>query len=126
MKARILQGEVNTGLLKPVKSGTEFEYVKLKKGRYIYKNHAHPLRSQEEFYYRRVFCLEHKNEKIYWLDTFGKRSGNHGIHIGLSWTQHQLFLWKQNTHWLQKEDNIRYLINILFLIIGVIIAFKQK
>ena len=45
--------------------------------------------------------------------------GKQGYRISLSFWQNQKFLFIQNKHWLQKEENIRYVINILFLISGI-------
>jgi hypothetical protein len=38
---------------------------------------------------------------------------------------HQKFLFIQNKHWLQKEENIRYIVNVVFLIIGAYIGLKK-
>lgn len=127
MKVQCLEGIPNTGIMKPYKKGSniEFDSVLIKKGRYIYNDTSHPLRGNDEFYYQRNYCLESDGKIVYWLDTFGNKSNNIGLHIGFTWKQHQKFLLMQNMHWLQKEDNIRFIVNILFLIIGVYIAFKQ-
>lgn len=45
--------------------------------------------------------------------------------IELNPYQNFLFLWGVRKNWLQKEENIRYLISILFLILGVYISLKQ-
>jgi len=44
--------------------------------------------------------------------------------IKLGWFKRIRFLLIQQSHWLQKEKNLRYVVNILFLIIGTIIAWK--
>ncbi len=126
MKIKCLKSkEPNSGVLEQMESRNKLVFVEIKKGRYIYQETSHPLRSRENYFYSRVYCLEHKNDIIYWLDTFGKNDNHHGFHIGFTWKQHQKFLWMQNEHWFQKEDNIRFIVNVLFLILGVIIAFKQ-
>ena len=127
MKVKCLMGDGNTGLISPYKKsgGKEFDSVTIKKGRYIYNNTSHPLRGNDEFYYKRNYCLENDGKIIYWLNSFGNHSNHNGMHIGFSWKEHQKFLWMQKEHWLQKEDNIRFIVNVLFLIIGVYIAFKQ-
>ena len=56
---------------------------------------------------------------------YGKQDSNQGVHIGFTYWQNQKFLWVQNSHWLQREENIRYLINILFLTIGVLLGLQQ-
>jgi hypothetical protein len=114
----------NSEILEPVKKGAKFEYLEIKKGRYIYKNHSEPLMNNEEYCYKRVYCLEHKKEIIYWLSRGGVVSNSNGTHVGFSWSQYQRFLWMQNSHWIQKESNIRYVINIMFLIKGLFIAIK--
>jgi len=57
-----------------------------------------------------IFTLDSKKGKIktdYEVDSHWKK-------------QKLLFMFR--THWLQKEKNIRYVINILFLLAGIIIA----
>jgi hypothetical protein len=75
--------------------------------------------------YGRIYALEYKNKYIYWFNTFGSESKDHGIHVGLSWWENQRFLWMQNDHWFQKEDNIRYIVNVLFLGLGAWIGIKS-
>ena len=138
MKVKALAGEANTGLLKPcggmisetigntiTSKRVEFDWIEIKKGRYIQNGTSHPLRSGDEKYYKRIYGLEYENRKVYWLDTFGKHYSNHGNHVGFSWWEHQNFLWRQNDHWLQSEENVRYIVNVIFLAIGVVIGLKQ-
>ncbi|UKN01192.1 hypothetical protein K6119_15790 [Paracrocinitomix mangrovi] len=138
MRVKALRGESNTGLLEPcsgvelkttgnVTTGkrVEFDWIEIKKGRYIHQNCSHPLRSGDENYFKRIHGLEYKNRKIYWLYTFGSMDKPQGHHVGFSWWEHQKFLWLQEMHWLQKENNIRYMVNLIFLVLGVVIAFKQ-
>lgn len=128
----------NSGLLKPTSGRVtetdgnttryikaEFDWIEVKKGRYIHDGTSHPLRAGDEKYYKRMYCLEHDGRVVYWLDTFGKHSSNHGHHVSFSWREHQTFLWQQNDHWLQKEENVRYIVNVVFLVIGVVIGIKQ-
>lgn len=132
----------NSGLLQPTSGrvtvtdgnkmqfiNTEFDWLEVKKGRYIQNGISHPLRAGDEKYYKRMYCLEHDGRVVYWLDTYGSHSSNHrpnnGHHVSFSWREHQTFLWQQNDHWLQKEENVRYIVNLVFLIIGVVIGIKQ-
>lgn len=121
-------GTYNTGLISPYKQsgGKEFDYVTIKKGRYIHNGTSHPLRGTDEFFYHRNYCLESDGKIVYWLDTFGYKSKGTGFHVGFTGSEHHKFLWMQNMHWFQKEDNLRFVVNILFLAIGVYIAFKQS
>ena len=117
MKVKCLKvSGANSGLLKAVKLRTKFEYLEIKKGRYIYKNHSEPLMNNEQYCFKRVYCLEHKKEIIYWLSRGGVFSNSNGIHIGFSWSQHQRFLWMQNSHWIQKVYNSRSIVKMLCLI----------
>lgn len=136
MKVKSLTGESNTGILTPEsgmtteKEGnnskqTRFNWIEIKRGRYIKDGISHPLRNSEERLYKRIYCLEHEGRKVYWLSSFGETSMDHGWHVSFSKLEHHRFLWKQNDHWLQKENNIRYIINIIFLVIGVYIGLKQ-
>lgn len=45
--------------------------------------------------------------------------------IKLNIIQNFKFLWVVGKNWFQKEDNVRYLINILFLIIGLYLTYKK-
>lgn len=66
-----------------------------------------------------------KEIKFFFWNLDGKLSSNNGHHVSFSWREHQTSLWKQKGHWLQKEENVRYIVNVLFLIIGVLIGIKQ-
>jgi hypothetical protein len=112
----------NTGKL--ISSSVD-KTIEIKKGRYIHDEISHPLYSENEFYFKRIYCLEFKNKKIYYLNTFGKTDRDLGFHIALSKWQNHKFLWLQNRHWLQKEENIRYLVNLLFLVLGAYIAIRN-
>lgn len=117
MKIEVLRSnEVNTGHL----TTSPGETIEIKKGRYIKNNISHPLFTEKENYFSKIYCLEYKKKHIYFLKYFGKNEPPvRGIHIGLTDWQNHKFLWMQNKHWLQKEESIRYIVNILFLIIGV-------
>lgn len=137
VKALEVKGEMNTGVMTH-KSGTqterkdnkiiskpvEFDWIEIKQGRYIKDGISHPLRVGDKRFYKRMFCLEHEGRKVYWLNSFGKDEGK-GCHVSFSKLEYHRFLWKQSDHWLQKENNIRYIINIIFLVIGVYIGLKQ-
>lgn len=113
----------NTGRLQAVPSKTESNLIKVHKGRYIEKDISHPLYDENIKYFKRVYCLEYESKYIYWFYHFGKAEGQ-GTHVGLTWFQLQRFLWMQKRHWLQREGNIRYLVNLLFLAIGTYISIQ--
>ena len=123
MKIAILKGDdPNTGKF----IGLEGRIIEIKKGRYILDDLSHPLMSEKECYFSRIYCLEYKKRNIYFLNYFGNKTlPVRGIHIGLTKWQTHKFLYMQNKHWLQKEENIRYLVNVLFLILGAYIAIKN-
>lgn len=106
-------------------SKTEFDLIEIKKGRYIQSGISHPLVSEKENYFQRMYCFDHENKNIYYLNSFGKIDSNHGIHIALTWFETQKFLWLQNKHWLQKEESIRYVVNVMFLILAAYISLKK-
>lgn len=125
MKIKTLEIEnVNSGLVKFNENNSKTLIIK--KGRYIIENtkESHPLYDEDNRYFKRVYCLEHNNNKIYWLNLYGSKDTN-GYHIALNYIQYNKFLWLQKLHWLQKEENIRYCVNILFLIIGLWISIKK-
>jgi hypothetical protein len=101
-----------------------FDYIEIKKGRFVHHDISHILKTDRDVFYRRIYGLEYGKRTIYWLDFFGTQSKNSGVHIALNWWQNQKFRWLQGVHWFQQEENIRYLVNILFLIIGLLIALK--
>ena len=70
----------------------------------------------------RFVCLK---KRIYFFNRFGNKDSNTGFHVGFTWLQHQRFLFLQNRHWVQKEENIRYIVNVIFLIIGAYFGFKN-
>lgn len=123
--ATLYVNEPNSGLLifDSIKSNT----LKIKRGRYIdiKNNLSHPLFDEQNKYYKRIYALEYKSKKIYYLNTFGKIENNHGYHVGLNFAEHHKFLWLQGNHWLQKEENIRYCINIIFLITGLVLGILR-
>jgi hypothetical protein len=138
MKVQELKGELNTGMLEPcsgiktekIENGTrstraECSWITIKKGRYELNGISHPLRAGNEKFYKRMYGLHYKNRKVYWLETFVSHSSSSGYHVSFNWREHQIFLWSQGEHWLQKEENIRYIVNVIFLVLGVIIGFKQ-
>lgn len=115
--------EVNTGHLTTLFQG---ETIEIKRGRYIKEKVSHPLFTEKETFFSKVYCLEYKKKHIYFLTFFGSNKPPvRGFHIGLTTWQNHRFLWMQNKHWLQREESIRYIVNILFLILGAWISFKN-
>jgi len=122
MKIEVLQGDKpNTGKF----IGPSGRIVNIKRGRYILDDSSHPLLSEKVCYFRKIYCLEYKNRVIYSFDLYGITEGSKVIHVGLTKWQNQRFLWLQNRHWLQKEENIRYIINIMFLIFGAYLGIMK-
>lgn len=104
--------ENNSGILVKTK-----EIIDIQKRRWIdSKGTSHPMKFLEP--------IAFKNENVYFLHLFGddRKEPHHGVHISLTFWQKQRFLFMQKLHWLQKEENIRYLVNILFLIGGLTVG----
>lgn len=114
----------NTGKLKN-RPGSIKDWLVIKKGRYIHQDTSHPLMSGEESYFKRIYAFETNKKHVYYLSLFGNKESQNGLHIALNRWQHQKFLWLQGKNWFQKEENIRYIVNIIFLAIGVYISFKK-
>lgn len=119
VNAYIVKGS-NTGIL--IKTD---ELIDLKKRRWIdSKGTSHPMKF--------LIPIAFKNKNVYFLHLFGddRKEPHHGVHISLTFLENQRFLFMQKSHWLQKEENIRYIINILFLIggltIGILNLIKSK
>jgi len=106
MKVNVFRGIPNSGILTETN-----ETIDIRKGRWISNETSHPMEFVEKI------CFENKN--VYYLYFFGEKSSTHGVHISLNFLENQKFKWLQNIHWLQKEENIRYIINIFFLIGGL-------
>lgn len=108
--------KINTFRLKENNSGILVrtdEIVDLQKRRWIDKNGtSHPMKFDTP--------IAFKNKNVYFLYRFGTE--NKGVHISLSFWENQKFLFMQKLHWLQKEENIRYIVNIIFLISGLTIG----
>jgi hypothetical protein len=117
--------ELNSGLL--YFDETKSKTLIIKKGRYIDKknNLSHPIFDEQNKYYKRIYSLEYKDKKIYYFNSFGKIDTNHGYHVGFNFAEHQKFLWLQGCHWIQKEENIRYCVNIIFLILGLVLGILK-
>ena len=106
MKVNIFKSDKNSGILNKT---DKFIIIK---NNYFYdeNNDWQPL------VYEQLKSFDKKY--VYYLKFMGV-SENHGIKISLNYIQNQVFLWLQGNHWLQKEENLRYLINLLFLIAGI-------
>ena len=122
MKIQVLECNLkNSGKLSLVND----RFVEIKKGRFLELGTSHPLYSENEKYFKRVYCFEYLKKRIYFFNRFGQKDSNSGFHVGFTWFQHQQFLLLQNRHWIQKEENIRYIVNLIFLIIGVYLGFQK-
>lgn len=90
----------------------------------FYKSYSDFTRNdiRYEFIFDRVHSLEKNNDEYiysYLILGFGQQRG----YIKLDFGENIEFLFLQKSHWLQKEENIRYIINILFLLGGITIGF---
>jgi len=122
MKIQMLECALkNSGKLSLVND----RYVEIKKGRFLESGTSHPLYLENEKYFKRVHCLEYFKKRIYFFNRFGNKENNAGFHVGFTWFQHHQFLLLQKRHWIQKEENIRYVINVIFLFIGAYIGFEN-
>ena len=112
MKINIFKSESNSGILNKTD-----KVVNIKRNRfYDENNNWQPLVYEQ--------CKSFDKKYVYYLKFMGQ-SNTHGIHISLNYIQNQVFLWLQGNSWFQKEDNIRYIINVLFLILGCYLAYEQ-
>lgn len=126
----------NTGKLKPaygwetsktensiIQNRVDENFIEIERHRFTLRDDVHPLRTGDKLHFRRNYFLKYENRITYIFSRFGQEEKNMGIHIvAFTWFQHQQFLFMQSQHWLQKEENIRYIVNILFLILGVLIG----
>lgn len=97
--------EIKRGRWRFVYNGSERD-IKSSLGDYVFKMEYEKLNMFEKRHVYKLFFWEKKEFEV----------------ISLNFWQNQKFLWIQNDHWLQKEENIRYAINISFLIGGLIIG----
>lgn len=111
MIVKVYKSEPNTGTLSHTR-----EIIEIRPIRWIDKHKiSHPMK------FEKPIAFDNKN--VYFLYLFGDDSNKpKGVHISLSFFENQKFTWMQKTHWRQKEENIRYIINILFLLGGISIG----
>jgi hypothetical protein len=135
MKIQILKPIHNTGRMQQTKGTFESydeegilrtytvsqNFIKILKYRYVHLNVSHPLKSGDTLYFKRIHCLNYENKKVYFLKRFGVEKSN-GIHIGLSWFENHKFLFLMGQHWIQQEDNIRFLTNMALIVFGIIMS----
>lgn len=101
--------------------------LKINRGSFMDKSRtSHPLFDDHNKYFKRNYYLKYKNKKVYVFKKFGELDGITNYFVGFSFWEHQMFLWLQKSHWFQKEENIRYLVNIFFLLIGLYFSFLKK
>lgn len=129
MKVRILELDgYNTGALRIKKECRNPKSlcakVKITGGRFYRCDTSSPLVGRVDRYYYRNHSLKYKRKIIYGFNEFGIIEDGTLIFVGFNWFQHQRFLWMQREHWFQRESNLRYVVNIIFLIIGAYLGFK--
>lgn len=138
MKIQILTNIPNTGKMQQTRGTFETydedgnqktftvseNFIDIMNYRYIHLNTSHPLRSGDELFYKRIHCLNFENKKVYYLNRYGKEKSN-GIHIGLTWKENQKFLFLMGQHWIQQENNIRYLTNMVLIVFGILASWKN-
>lgn len=61
------------------------------------------------------------NKNVYYLHLF--KDGKKGKFISLNFYENQKFQLIQGSHWIQKEENIRYLVNLFYLTVGLVFAY---
>lgn len=98
MKVKGFIGEqTNTGLIAKIT-----ELIDIRDGRWVDKGKVSHLMN-----YKRIRSF--KDKRVYFLYRFG--NGKSGIHVSLSFLQNQRFLYLQKAHWLQKADNLKWVIS---------------
>jgi hypothetical protein len=102
--------------------------VKIRKGCYDLNNNItwYIKNGKENHFVREYRFKSIKKEQLFFYSfpMLGKDISPDNVLVGMTWREHQKFLWMQNEHWFKKENNIRYIVNILFLILGAIVAVK--
>jgi hypothetical protein len=102
--------------------------IEVRKGCYDLNNKTTwYLKSGKENQFVREYrfkSLEKDAKYFYSFPFFGRKVSPDDVLVGMTWLEHQKFLWIQDEHWLKKENNIRYIVNVLFLVLGAIVAVK--
>jgi hypothetical protein len=103
MKVHVYHPIVNTENLNETS-----EVIDIKKGYWLQKD---SLRHSMSF----VRVHSFKPTYVYYLYHFGSKPepNGQGSHIVLSFCQNQRFLWMQRQHWLQKNDNIKWVVGMV-------------
>lgn len=111
---------------KIVSKPTKVRFIELQRGRFIDdEEDVFPIQFGNEKNFKRVYYDNHALKFIYCIEQHIENSSNMKTYIGLNWKQNQRFLFMQKSHWIQQESNLRYIVNIIFLIIGVYIGIRQ-
>jgi len=84
-----------------------------------------PILFDNDKNFKRIYYLKYKYKYIYCIEQELENTSNIKTFIGLNFFQNVWFLILQKSHWLQKESNIRYLVNLIFLVIGAYIGIKN-
>lgn len=99
--------------------------IEIKNGRFILSDGtSHPLKTEKGKFFTRVYGLEYQNKVIYYLKLFGNDNSRVGYHVGFNFLENHFFLWNQNSHWIQKKENIIFCVKVLSFIAGFIGLFK--
>lgn len=115
MKINVYVPITNSGILEKTE-----EQIDIRKNRWIDSGGiSHPLKYLKP--------IAFSNSNVYFLHLFGDdtKKPHSGKHISLTFFENHFFNLMQGTHWIQKEENIRYLINLTYLTIGIIFAYKK-
>lgn len=69
--------------------------------------------------FKRFYTLE--NKYVYGLYEY--KDENPNFFIKLNTIENNIFLLKTGNHWISKEENLRYIVNIIYLSLGLILTY---
>lgn len=90
------------------------EEIDIKRGGFIKDKYWYPMTFKEisSPYDKKIYCLK-----------YGENGFKHISFTGF-W-ENQIFLFKQGVHWFQKEENIRYVVNMILIFLTAVAGFSN-
>jgi len=89
----------------------------------IHRNSFTITAHNEKFLYDLSFKRIYPKLKGICIMIFAQNTVNQPYLIKFNWFQYWRFLWLQKKHWLQSEENLRYVLNILLILGGMYIMW---
>jgi len=115
-----------------IKNWKNFGLIKIKNGYYVIKSNENiydissirKIEISDQKWYERCILINH-TWKTFTSSAISMIPVTEVFLIRMNLLKYLTFMKIQKRLWIQKEENIRYIINLLFLILGVYLAYKK-